>query len=234
MSESELPSGLKRLLHVPQGSPDAPRPFFKDHAVRLFLAAMVLCFAFTWALHVFGVMVGSRELAGLGRGLFLWGALDARLWEGEWWRAITSMFLHAGLGHFLSNALFMVPLMVLMRRWTKGLSWLLTFLLAGLAGGLLELVIHPDVRLVGASGGIAGLWGAALVCAWRLVKSGKQALFALVVMFVLGFLLFQQVAGAFASTSQHIAHMAHLGGLLAGAVIGTRLPLRLNSNNSSS
>lgn len=144
------------------------------------------------------------------------------------------MFLHAGLGHFVSNALFMVPLMVPMRRWTKGLSWLLTFLLAGLAGGLLELVIHPDVKLLGASGSIAGLWGAALVCAWRLVKPGKQTLFALVVMFVLGFLLFRPVGGAFASTSQHIAHLAHLGGLLAGAVIGTQLPLPLNSNNSSS
>ena len=92
---------------------------------------------------------------------------------------------------------------------------------------------RPDVRLVGASGGIAGLWGAAMVVAWRLVKRGKQALFALVVMFVLGYLLFQQVQGAIASADGNIAHLAHLGGILAGALIGTRLPLRFNYDSKS-
>lgn len=234
MTDNQYPSGLKRLLHTPQGSPDSPRPFFQDNVVRVFLAAMALCFFSTWIVALTGAALGIPALEQVGVDLFVWGALDARFWHGEWWRVISSMFLHAGFGHLIGNTLFMVPLMMLMRRWTKGLSWLAVFVLAGVAGGLLELAVHPDVRLVGASGGIAGLWGAAMVVAWRLVKRGKQALFALVVMFVLGYLLFQQVQGAIASADGNIAHLAHLGGILAGALIGTRLPLRFNYDSGSS
>jgi len=233
MSDNQYPSGLKRLLYAPPGSPDSPRPFLRDNVVRVFLAVMVISFIATWGLYTVGEATGSRALSSLGQTLFVWGALDARFWHGEWWRVVTSMFLHAGFGHLIGNSLFMVPLMMLMRRWTKGVSWLGVFLVGGIAGGLLELAIHPDAQLVGASGGIAGLWGAAMVVAWRLVKSGKQALLAIVVMFVLGYLLYQQIAGSIASADAHIAHLAHLGGILSGALIGTRLPLRFGSTGKS-
>src|SRR5262249_61769114 len=119
VSDNQYPSGLKRLLYAPKGSPDSPQPFFRDNVVRVFLAAMALSFAATWVVYAVGEMIGSRTLANVGQYLYLCGALDASFWHGQWWRLITSMFLHAGFGHLIGNMLFMVPLMMLMRRWTK-------------------------------------------------------------------------------------------------------------------
>ena len=91
------------------------------------------------------------------------GALRARSsHHGDWWRLITSAFLHGGLLHITFNMLALwwlgAPVeMVLGRARYLGL-----YLVSGLAGATGALIADPNSVTVGASGAIFGLLGAGL------------------------------------------------------------------------
>lgn len=97
-----------------------------------------------------------------------WGLSGQALRDGRWTTLASHMFAHAGLGHFLMNvsALLALSPVVLTRLGAGPASWLryaALFLVAGWAGAALYLALHPfgAVPMVGASGAICGLWGAA-------------------------------------------------------------------------
>ncbi len=91
------------------------------------------------------------------------------LWDGQWWPGIlTSMFLHGGWGHVAMNAVgalaFGPPVARLMGG-AKGVAgFLLFYVLCGLVATGGYGLLHPDSYhlLVGASGAVFGLMGAAL------------------------------------------------------------------------
>lgn len=79
------------------------------------------------------------------------------LLEGEWWRLITSCFVHIGALHLIGNlfALAMMgPLAELLWGRTR---LLLIYFISGLAGSALAMALRPDVTLAGASGAIWGI-----------------------------------------------------------------------------
>ncbi|HYC96627.1 rhomboid family intramembrane serine protease [Brevundimonas sp.] len=92
----------------------------------------------------------------------------ASLWRGDWWPGLfTSMFMHGGWGHVAMNALgvfaFAPPVARLMAG-ARGVAGFLGFyLVTGLVGTAGYGLIHPDTfdPLVGASGAVFGLMGAA-------------------------------------------------------------------------
>ena len=90
------------------------------------------------------------------------GALDARavLARGEWWRLATALFLHADLGHLLSNLLSGIFVFsAVLTTLGRGRGWLL-LALASVAGNLAAAVLHSraDYSSLGASTAIfAGL-----------------------------------------------------------------------------
>ncbi len=114
------------------------------------------------AVFVIGLTEG-REDALAGRSGFsadggLFGPLVA---AGDWWRIVTSGFLHAGLAHLGFN---MFALWVLGSQLEPALGRLRFALVYGtalLAGSLGVLVLSPDSLTVGASGAVFGLMGAA-------------------------------------------------------------------------
>lgn len=93
----------------------------------------------------------------------------ASLWRGDWWPGLfTSMFMHGGWGHVAMNALgvfaFAPPIARLMPG-ARGVAGFLAFyLVTGLIGTAGYGLIHPDTfdPLVGASGAVFGLTGAAV------------------------------------------------------------------------
>ncbi|MBM3983946.1 MAG: rhomboid family intramembrane serine protease [Planctomycetes bacterium] len=79
------------------------------------------------------------------------------LLAGEWWRLLTSCFVHIGALHLIGNlfALAMMgPLAELL--WGRG-RLLLIYLISGLAGSALAMTLRPDSILAGASGAIWGV-----------------------------------------------------------------------------
>src|SRR5262249_42907011 len=112
------------------------------------------------------VVLGGQSLTDLGvliagyRGPS--GAIEG-VAAGEWWRIVTSGFLHESILHIGLNMLCLyligAQLEVALGRW-RYLSLYITSLLAG---SLLVLIISPFDATLGASGAIFGLFGVAFI-----------------------------------------------------------------------
>ncbi len=114
----------------------------------------------------------TGPLTAAGR-LFEMGELDsARVCDGEWWRAVTSLWLHADLGHVLGNAAAVFAFgAALTQLLGVGPAWALV-LLSGVLGNLTEaLAAGPGRHAIGASTATFGALGALgvlqTVRAWR-------------------------------------------------------------------
>ncbi len=113
---------------------------------------------------VFGLQMAT-DPGGVGRGLggdvSLGGSLNGPLVAaGDWWRIVTSAFLHAGVVHLALN---MVALWILGSRfeaYVGPLRFGLIYAAAVLWGSAGALLLNPDAQTVGASGGVFGLMAA--------------------------------------------------------------------------
>ncbi|MBA3717066.1 MAG: rhomboid family intramembrane serine protease [Actinobacteria bacterium] len=134
----------------------------------------------------------------------LFGPLVA---DGDWWRLITSAFLHANLLHLLFNMLalwwFGAPIELFLGR----ARFVLLYLVSGLAGSAGALLASPTAATVGASGAIFGILGAALVLErQRMYVLGGSALTIIVINIVFTF------------TVSGISVGGHFGGLVGGGL----------------
>lgn len=137
--------------------------------------------------------------------------------SGDWWRLLTYMFLHGSLLHIGFNMWCLWDLGALCEslygRWTYAAIYLLT----GIAGGIASIGWNPRVWSVGASGAIFGLAGA-LIASFYL---GEFSLPRIAIKGTLRSLLF--FAGfnlLFGSIVPGIDNSAHIGGLVAGLILG--------------
>ncbi len=163
--------------------------------------------------------VGVFVLTGFGRsggGIYeaLWQS-NADLASGEWWRLFTPVVLHASITHILFN---MWALWVLGPQIERGVgTWpfVSLYLASAAAGGAFVFFLgEPATIAVGASGAIFGLFGVWFNWAVR----RRNTMYGRALLRQIGFLLLINAAiPLFVPT---IAWQAHLGGLLAGFVIG--------------
>jgi membrane associated rhomboid family serine protease len=133
---------------------------------------------------------------------------------GEWWRLVTVVTLHAGLIHVGFNMLITYQLGPQLERQLGSLSFLSLFLASAAVGSTFAYFIGPVAPGVGASGAVFGLVGAWLAPAVRRRGTawGRQLLNQL------GGLLLINAAIPF--FLPNVSWQAHLGGLIAGFVIG--------------
>ncbi|HUW17553.1 MAG TPA: rhomboid family intramembrane serine protease [Actinomycetes bacterium] len=129
--------------------------------------------------------------------------------DGEYYRLVTAAFLHASLTHLGLNmlALWIVGGAVESRlgRW----RYLTVYFVSALAGSVLSYAVDPAVQVsVGASGAVFGLFGAFAVMAYRLRIDVGGIIGIIAINVVIGFV-----------PAFNINWRAHLGGLLAGAVL---------------
>jgi membrane associated rhomboid family serine protease len=171
----------------------------------------------TWTILVmmavgFLIQLGTSDPVGqAGRapvtGMFSMYGLAVVL-DGQWYRMITSAFLHGGVMHLLFNGYAMFLLGQQLERWL-GHGRLLSLWVAGaLAGSVMSLAFAPNQPSVGASGAIFALFGAVFVIGRRLRLDMRMILVLLGINLVITFLV------------PNIAWTAHIGGLLAGLVLG--------------
>lgn len=98
---------------------------------------------------------GSRYLYYMGVGL------NSMISEGEWWRLVTPMFLHAGLMHLLFNMFSLFIFGPELERVAGKARFLTIYLLSGIFANVASFFLGgPDFAHVGASGAIFGIFGA--------------------------------------------------------------------------
>ncbi|WP_371578835.1 rhomboid family intramembrane serine protease [Streptomyces sp. NBC_01314] len=129
--------------------------------------------------------------------------------EGQWYRLLTSMFLHSGEMHIAFNMLSLWwiggPLEAALGR----ARYLALYFVSGLAGSALTyLLAEPNQASVGASGAIFGLFGATAVLMRRLRYDMRPVIILLVINLIITF------------GWSSIAWEAHVGGLVGGVLIG--------------
>jgi rhomboid protease GluP len=97
------------------------------------------------------------------------GVMQAGLvMAGQWWRTVTALTLHAGLGHLVANSLFGAAFGVLLgRHLGSGLAWLLVVVCAGLANAVNAFVQPPEFASIGASTGTFAALGLLGGFVWR-------------------------------------------------------------------
>ena len=128
--------------------------------------------------------------------------------HGEWWRLITSAFLHLGPFHIGLNMMSLYFVGGILEQVIGRWRYLLLYVTAGLAGGAGALYLTPNTPTAGASGAIFGILGALLVLERRgNIATGGQV-FGLIVLNLI-----------FTFTFSGISIGGHLGGLAAGFVV---------------
>lgn len=166
------------------------------------------------------IAVGFGLQVFLGDGLTSAGANygPAVFQEGQWWRLVTSMFLHGGIVHLLLNGWGFFQLGALFETWLGSIRLLLVYFASGIAGSLAS-AFFSEVPSVGASGAIFGVLGALIAFLVRrhqlLTPQAKSLLFQLVGWAVINVF--------FGFTSPGIDNAAHLGGCAAGFLLGLGL-----------
>lgn len=160
-------------------------------------------------LAVFGLqlLVGINDLA-VDFGMWPFGiAIDE-----QWWRLLTSAFLHGSFLHVAFNMYVLFVLGPALERILGHGRFVVLYVMAA-AGGSVASYAFSDIRTVsvGASGAIFGLMGALIIAGRRLRADIRQVLILLAVNVVIGFL------------APGIDWRAHLGGLLTGMMVAAVL-----------
>jgi rhomboid protease GluP len=164
------------------------------------------------------VYAGAEWFQTNGAAQIAWGSnFGPYTTEGEWWRLFTSLFIHFGIAHLLLNMFALAAFGPLIERLLGSVSYLIIYLLAGIAGSLASIAWHPDINSAGASGAIFGILGALLAVQLRAGATIPMDISHPIRYSTLTFLGWALYAGL---TYKGIDSAAHLGGLACGFGLG--------------
>ncbi len=197
----------------------------------------------TWLLLVANVLVFLFE-SSLGvnlqnRFIYTFSIVPARLLDGQplfFLSLFTSMFMHIGWFHLLSNMLTLYIFGDNVEDRMGSFPFLIFYLLSGLAAGLLQTFtsLNSIVPILGASGAIAGVLGAYMFLYPRARVVTLIFLFIIPwfveipALFYLAFWFISQLFSGIASfgAAGGVAWWAHIGGFLFGLLLGRLFLLR--------
>jgi rhomboid protease GluP len=168
------------------------------------------------AFYVYTSVVGGDFLNTSDAMILQYGQVNGFVIHYGWyWQLFTSMFIHANIAHLAGNMLFLLIFGLRGEEMFSLPEYLFIYFLGGLTGNLLSLVFLPlDVPSAGASGAIFAMFGACTIYARRTV--GQSIIGALIYAFFLLFL----------SSGPNVNDSAHIGGLVAGLLIGYVLAIK--------
>ena len=163
------------------------------------------------------INIQDKDNDALSNVLLAYGAKENNLIiQGQYWRFVTPIFLHANLLHIALNMLNLVVLGIFLERLVGHLRFLLIYFVTGTASIIASFYFMPQEISVGASGAIFGLVGAYSIFVFmhrRAFRNGGiPALLWLIVVIVgnlsIGFFV------------PNVDNYAHVGGLLTGCLLG--------------
>jgi membrane associated rhomboid family serine protease len=172
------------------------------------------------ALCVFLYIVELAYSNTLDYGEMIGGAYDPTIHAvvgvavGDWYRLLTSAFLHEppgsgiGLAHIAFNMWALIVVGPALERVLGRVRFLAVYLVSALAGSVLYYLLAPaNAAAIGASGAIFGLFGAWFVLSKRLGLDSRQMVLLIVLNLGITFLV------------HGIAWQDHIGGLIAGTAL---------------
>lgn len=172
--------------------------------------------AYIWALFAITVIVVTSNLYWLKMPFteLLLGS-NKLIQEGEVWRIFTTSFLHADLGHLLSNSLMYFILTYYLTNYFGPIfSYFIPIFIGGLINYITLNYYGPESTLLGASGIVYYLWGVwiSLYLVLQIQKSWWERLLRMGAVFLI--LLVPT------KYEPQTSYFAHYFGLLVGIIVG--------------
>ena len=135
----------------------------------------------------------------------------------QYYRVISSMFLHADISHIFGNMILLFFVGELVEEKVGSIRFLLIYLFSGIwgcvANFIYEIVTNDYVMAVGASGAVFGILGCLLaLVVFKVVRGRTISLWRII--FVIAISLYEGFHSA------NVANWAHIGGLVAGFLLG--------------
>jgi membrane associated rhomboid family serine protease len=196
------PDCMRQRTKVVQGVGGSATGFWQSPATYVLIGINVIA-------YLIEIAAGGGGLESVsGRIVIDFGLFGPSVAEGEWYRLVTSGFLHANLLHIGFNVLLIFFLGRLLEPALGTPRFVLLYFASLLAGSLGVMLLDPNALTYGASGAVFGLAGATFVIARG---RGMDAIAGQI-----GFLIVFNLIFSFAVP--HISVGAHLGGLVGGVL----------------
>lgn len=193
------------------------------------------------AVNIIGYILCTQ----MGEVVYNIGSMNAEkiLVDGQYYRLVTSIFLHADIEHIVSNMIYLVGLGQMLELMIGHVRFAVLYLLSGLGAGIFSMlyaVLTGDIYdAVGASGAIFGLIGALFILLvirdfrrrtqrraggmpgrtdipgehGRVVPSGYESISVGKMMFVVVYMIYS------GTRAERVDNAAHVGGLVCGLLI---------------
>jgi rhomboid protease GluP len=176
----------------------------------------IILIALNVAFYIYTSVAGGDFLTISTKMLWTYGQVNIQvIYSGYYYQLFTSMFVHADIAHIVGNMLFLLIFGLRGEEMFSLPEYLSIYFLGGLTGNLLSLLLLPvETISVGASGAIFAMFGAAIIYERR---SFSQSVIGAL---IYGFFLL------LISSGPGVNVFAHIGGLLAGLLIGYLLATR--------
>ncbi len=130
---------------------------------------------------------------------------------GEWWRLITSLFVHVDVLHLFFNMYALYIGGRIVEHYYGSFRFLMIYFLSGIIGNIMSFIL-PALS-VGASGAVFGIFGAMIIVEKRLTGTATAIVLFLVIILVVSNLAYPG----------EINNIAHIAGILAGYTLGKAL-----------
>jgi rhomboid protease GluP len=168
------------------------------------------------------VLTGVSFLQPTPLDVYHWGGDfgPATVGANQWWRLLTSCFVHYGIIHIGLNMYVLYQIGPFIEKVFGRPRYLVIYFAAGLAGSLVSVWVHPRAVGAGASGAIFGLYGAVFSFLLTHRRSLDPAVTKNIARSAGIFVLYNMVFGAMNGTTDV---SAHIGGLVAGFLVGVLL-----------
>ena len=148
--------------------------------------------------------------------LLAWGAnFKPVTTNGQWWRLLTSTFLHGGLMHLIANMYGLLFVGIFLEPRLGKAKYAIVYIATGIIASVASLYFHAPTVSIGASGAIFGLYGVFLaLLLTKIFPKDLSKVFLTSTLIFIGYNLLMGFAGA------GIDNAAHIGGLASGFIIG--------------
>ena len=136
--------------------------------------------------------------------------------NGDWWRPVSSMFLHSGAMHIGFNMFALIQIGPIAEHLIGSKRYTIIYIICGLMGSLASISLGSNAVGVGASGAIFGIFGLTYILLKSpKIKGDKSQIRGLANQ--LGFFIVLNIVIGMSSKS--ISNEAHVGGLITGAIM---------------
>lgn len=171
-------------------------------------------------IFLFGFLLNQSELL-----VNLFANYAPLVKDGQYYRLFTSMFVHVDVLHILFNMYALYILGAQAESFFGKGKYLLIYVLSGISGSLLSILLNQNAASIGASGAIFGVMGALLYFGYNYrTYLGNTLVKELVPIIIINL--------AFGFMMTGVDNYAHIGGLVGGFLVAKALGIETKSNLS--